>query len=83
MKYAEVAVNSPRLQLGQTFSYTIPERLRVDIGHAVWVPFGPRTAQGIVVELSDRSPVDETREIAGLISDAPVLSLYRYSSPGG
>jgi len=74
MNYAEVAVNSPRLQRGQTFSYAIPARLTVDIGHAVWVPFGPRTAQGIVVELSDRSPVETTREIAGLISDDPILS---------
>ncbi|MFU8796635.1 MAG: primosomal protein N' [Dehalococcoidia bacterium] len=74
MRYAEVAVNSPRLQRGQTFSYAVPARLEVDIGHAVWVPFGPRTAQGIVVELADRSPVDTTREMAGLVTDDPVLS---------
>ncbi len=74
MKYAEVAVKSPRLQRGQTFSYAIPTRLRVDLGHAVWAPFGPTTAQGIVVELSDRSPIDTTREIEGLVTGSPVLS---------
>jgi primosomal protein N' (replication factor Y) (superfamily II helicase) len=74
MKYAEVAVSSPRLQRGQTFSYAIPARLGVDLGHAVWVPFGPRTAQGIVVELSDRSPIETTREIEDLVTESPVLS---------
>jgi primosomal protein N' (replication factor Y) (superfamily II helicase) len=74
MKYAEVAVNSPRLHRGQTFSYAIPARLSVKAGHAVWVPFGPRIIQGIVVELSDQPSVEITKEIADLVADYPVLS---------
>ncbi|MFO7773154.1 MAG: primosomal protein N' [Dehalococcoidia bacterium] len=74
MNYAEVAVNSPRLHRGQTFSYAIPARLRVDVGQAVWVPFGSRTIQGIVVGLSDRPAVEPTREIADLVTRSPLLS---------
>lgn len=72
MNYAEVAVHSPATR--STFSYAIPARLRVDIGQAVWVPFGSRTAQGIVVDLSARPSVQATKEIANTIGDSPVLS---------
>ncbi|MFO7996051.1 MAG: DEAD/DEAH box helicase, partial [Dehalococcoidia bacterium] len=74
MNYAEVAVNSPRLHRGQTFSYAIPARLRIDVGQAVWVPFGSRIIQGIVVELCDQPAVEATKEIADLVTDHPVLS---------
>ena len=51
MKYAEVSVNSPAAQ-HQTFSYAIPLGLSIDIGQAVYVPFGEKTVQGIVLELT-------------------------------
>ena len=73
MKYAEVAVNSPVAQRG-SFCYSIPSQLSIDIGQAVWVPFGSKTLQGIVVELSDHPSVDATKQIADLISPYPVLS---------
>ena len=73
MPYAEVSVNSPVAQR-QAFSYTIPEGLSVDIGQAVWVPFGDKVLQGIVLELSQYPAVEETREIAGLIESRPILS---------
>ncbi len=73
MKYAEVSVNSPIAQR-QTFSYTVPDGLDVAIGHAVWVPFGNKILQGIVIELSPSPAVEETREIIGLIEPRPVLS---------
>jgi len=73
LPYAEVSVNSPVAQR-QAFSYTIPEGLSVDIGQAVWVPFGDKVLQGIVLELSQYPSVEETREIAGLIESRPILS---------
>lgn len=72
MNYAEVAVNSPASR--STFSYAIPARLKLNIGQAVWVPFGSRIAQGIVVELSDQPSVEVTKEIADIVTDHPVLS---------
>ncbi len=73
MGYAEVSVNSPVSQRN-TFSYAIPSGLEIDVGQAVWVPFGNKLLQGIVLELSPYPAVEETREIAGIIEPRPVLS---------
>ncbi len=73
MGYAEVSVNSPIAQR-RTFSYAIPPGLSIDVGQAVWVPFGNKLLQGIVLELSDYPLVEETRDIAGVIDLHPILS---------
>ena len=73
MGYAEVSVNSPIAQR-RTFSYTIPSDLSIDVGQAVWVPFGDKLLQGIVLELTDYPSVEETKEITGIIEPRPVLS---------
>jgi len=71
--YAEVSVNSPVAQR-RTFSYSIPPDLTVQVGQAVWVPFGDKTLQGIILELTDSPAVEQTRDIAGIIDPHPVLS---------
>ena len=73
MKYAEVAVNAPLAQ-PRTFSYAIPSGIELAAGHAVWVPFGPRILQGIILELTDYPSVEDTREIAQAIDPEPILS---------
>jgi len=73
MRYAEVSVNSPIAQR-QTFSYSLPPGLGIDIGQAVWVPFGDKLLQGVVLELSPHPAVEETKEIAGVIEPRPILS---------
>lgn len=73
MGYAEVSVNSPIAQR-RAFSYTIPSALSVDVGQAVWVPFGHKLLQGIVLELTLHPSVEETREITGVIEPHPLLS---------
>ena len=73
MAYAEVSVNSPIAQR-RAFSYAIPSSLSIDVGQAVWVPFGDKLLQGIVLELTQYPSVEETREIAGVIEPRPVLS---------
>ena len=72
MKYADVAVNSPGNR--STFCYAIPPQLNIDVGQAVWVPFGSRVVQGVVVELSDQPSVEATKEITDVISSHPLLS---------
>ncbi|MGB6873094.1 MAG: primosomal protein N' [Dehalococcoidia bacterium] len=72
MNYAEVAVNSPGSR--STFCYAIPPGLNISAGQAVWVPFGSRVIQGIVLRLSDEPSVEETREIAGIVTDFPLFS---------
>jgi len=73
MGYAEVSVNSPIAQR-RTFCYAVPSHLTVDVGQAVWVPFGNKLLQGVALELSDVPSVEETREIAGIIEPHLVLS---------
>ena len=73
MEYAEVSVNSPAAR-SQTFSYTVPSNLSIEVGQAVWVPFGNKLLQGIVLELTDYPSVEETREIAGIIEPRSLLS---------
>jgi len=72
MNYAEVAVNSPLAQ-PRTFSYSIPPNIPLSVGHAVWVPFGPRLVQGIVLALSDYPSVEDIKEIAQAIDPQPIL----------
>jgi primosomal protein N' (replication factor Y) len=73
MKYAEVAVNSPIAQR-RSFCYSIPPELKIDIGQAIWVPFGSKILQGIVVKVSDYPSFELTKEISGLITSFPLLS---------
>ncbi|HEY51244.1 MAG TPA: primosomal protein N' [Dehalococcoidia bacterium] len=73
MKYAEVSVNSPVAQR-RAFSYAIPPHLNVEVGQAVWVPFGERTLQGIVMALTPHPAVEETRDIIDVIESRPLLS---------
>jgi len=53
--------------------------LSVEVGQAVWVPFGDKLLQGIVLELTDYPSVEETREIAGIIEPLLQLSLHQVS----
>jgi len=71
MSYAHVAVNSPSYS---SFCYAIPPHLKVAPGQAVWVPFGSRVIQGIVVGLSQEPSVAVVKEIAEVITARPLLS---------
>ena len=73
MRYAEVAVNASWGPTS-TFSYSIPSNLDISPGQAVWVPFGPRTQQGIVIQVTDNPAYADTKPIAGIIGTAPVTS---------
>jgi primosomal protein N' (replication factor Y) len=73
MRYAEVSVNSPAAQR-RTFSYSIPQDLDIAKGQAVWVPFGDRLLQGVVMELTAFPAFEETKDIQGIIEPDPVLS---------
>ena len=73
MRYAEVAVDAP-VAHSRTFSYSIPPHFNVTPGQLVWVPFGRRTAQGVVVELAAAPQVELTKDILQPIEPAPLVS---------
>lgn len=76
--FAEVIVFSPAQASEDrpAFTYHIPDELksRLETGALVVVPFGPRRLYGIVVALSDSSPVPETRPVDSLVDPQPVLT---------
>jgi primosomal protein N' (replication factor Y) len=79
--FAEIVVLSPVKMPGpgaaeQTFTYHLPDALQgqIGMGSLVVVPFGPRRLYGIVVALSDTSPVPETRPIESLADAEPVAT---------
>ena len=78
MPFAEIAVDAP-LEPGRTFTYSIPSGLDAQLGHCVWVPFGRRTLQGIVFEVTDAPAFQETRDVAGLVDPVPLLSPHHLS----
>ena len=73
MRYAEVAVDAPA-GYDRTFSYSISENLALQQGDLVLVPFGARTLQGVVFELSTVPQVPETRDVLETVGSGPVLS---------
>ena len=73
LRYAEVAVDAP-VAPSRTFSYSIPRPIVVEPGQLVWVPFGRRVAQGVVVELAAAPQVEITRDVLQSIEPSPLLS---------
>ena len=73
MRYAEVAVDAP-VSHSRTFSYSIPDNFSVEPGQLVWVPFGRRLVQGLVVQLSPTAQVENTRDILQPLEPSPLLS---------
>ncbi|MEX2237436.1 MAG: primosomal protein N' [Dehalococcoidia bacterium] len=76
MNFAEVAVNSPIPHRG-TYTYAVPPALPVEPGHGVYVPFGPRVLQGVVVALSETSEIEDPRPILSLVEPRPLLTTAR------
>ena len=72
MRYAEVAVDAA-VAHSRTFSYSIPPRFSVEAGQLVWVPFGRRVLQGLVVELVGMPKVPETRAILQTVEPSPLI----------
>ncbi|GAB4506029.1 MAG: hypothetical protein Kow00123_01670 [Anaerolineales bacterium] len=58
------------------FHYRIPPHLAgvVRVGQMVWVPFGPHRVQGVILGFSDTAPVENVRELDGIVEAEPALS---------
>ncbi|GAB4576238.1 MAG: hypothetical protein Kow0077_31710 [Anaerolineae bacterium] len=71
--YAEVAVNRP---VSSTFHYHIPAQMagKIQPGHLVRVSFGVAEEPGIVVALTQSSPVEITKPIKELLDTRPVVT---------
>jgi primosomal protein N' (replication factor Y) len=76
MAFVEVAVNSG-LPHRQSFSYAVPEGMTLQAGDAVFVPFGRRFLQGIVLEVVDVPAFADPKPVDARISDTPAISTER------
>ena len=72
--YVDVVVDVPTDKPGDTFTYESPPALHLEPGHHVRVPFGRRSAGGIVVAHRWETGLDYTKPVAGVVQDEPVLS---------
>ncbi|MBM3944309.1 MAG: DEAD/DEAH box helicase, partial [SAR202 cluster bacterium] len=76
MRYAEIAVDAPAGH-SRTFSYSIPDDLTLVPGQIVRVPFGSQRLQGVVMSLEPEPKVPQTRDVAALVEETPVLDATR------
>ncbi len=70
--FVEVAVNSGQ-PARHPFTYARPQGMEVRLGQAVFVPFGSRLLQGIVLGQTDTPPEQEARPVGALADPQPVL----------
>jgi primosomal protein N' (replication factor Y) len=73
--YAEVAVHCP-FPTWQTFTYRVPPDMEVRPGCLVYVPFGPRVLQGVVMEVGV-PPYPDAKEIQSLVGDGPLILAHQ------
>ena len=75
MAYAEVIVDLSAEAVDRRFTYLIPEGVEVVPGQLVTVPFGPRTLDGFVVNVTDRCELEPGRvkPILRLTREEPVI----------
>lgn len=71
---ARVAIALP---LDELYTYSIPDGLDVQPGHAVVVPFGPRTVTGYVIEAPIAPDRDELKPIERLLDPDPVFEPHQ------
>ncbi|MCA9829781.1 MAG: primosomal protein N' [Dehalococcoidia bacterium] len=79
LPFAQVAVNAGQ-PTRRAFTYAVPAALdRVVPGQAVFVPYGPRVLQGVVLERTAASEIDDVRPLTAVADDAVVLDATHIS----
>ena len=75
MLFAEVAVDFPD-ERARTFTYKVSDDLELLVGDLVWVPFGPRTLQGVVFEINSFEPteLEKIRSVNARTVGGPFIS---------
>ncbi|WP_100373255.1 primosomal protein N' [Bacillus sp. FJAT-45037] len=73
---AKVIVDVPTQQTDRLFDYSIPVHWEdvIKPGMRVAVPFGPRTIQGVVVELAETSEFKKLKPLQTMLDVVPVLT---------
>ena len=72
LPYAEVAVNSGQ-PARTAFTYAVPDGLDPAVGQAVFVPYGPRVLQAVVLSRTAATDLAEVRLIQAIADPEPVV----------
>lgn len=74
--FAPETVPAPYAWVERSFTYGVPDELQgeIRIGQLVWVPFGARRLQGIVIALSEQSEIASTRPIQEIVATQPFVT---------
>ncbi len=70
--YAELAIYQAPVR--QTFHYAVPDGLNISVGQLVEVSFRTARSQGIVLDLSETSPVPHVKPILDVLVAEPVVT---------
>jgi primosomal protein N' (replication factor Y) len=71
-EFCDIALPVP---LDQAFTYRIPEGMEPQVGARVLVPFRQQRMSGIVIELHDRKPSVQTKNVISVLDPSPVLDV--------
>ena len=69
-QFCDVALPVP---LDMAFSYHVPDGMEPSVGGRVLVSFRQQRMSGIVVDLHDRKPSVQTKNVVSVLDPAPVL----------
>ena len=73
--FAEVLVEIKAKAVDKTFTYKIPDNMRVKVGVRVLVPFGPRKLEGFVMNILPNGKFDyQVKDIIAVIDEKPVIN---------
>ncbi len=75
MGYCEVIVDIANAQVDRRFTYGVPQGMALSPGVRVLVPFGPRSIEGIVLELKNEAGIEEhrVRPVIKPLDDYPAI----------
>ncbi len=59
--FAKIIIDQDAKALDRVFEYTIPDDIQVQVGERVMVPFGKRTLQGFIVDITDNCEYDASK----------------------
>ena len=72
VQIAEIFINLPVKSIAKAYTYLVPEAFSfLAPGWRVLVPFGPRKAEGFVVEVKAAEDAEGLREILDLVDREP------------
>lgn len=75
--YAEIILPQKVGEDKETLTYSVPENLKLQIGNIVEVPLLKRKVKGVVYNLTDTAPSFKTKDILGLVENAPHLRQWQ------